>query len=357
MGIKQRTKSLKARNSELSDSFFQLDVLKSTPGNEEGLNLPSFMQRLQKEGFGDIKPEPPEIFQLNIGKLCNQTCSHCHVDAGPDRKDEMMSRENLEICLDVIGTHQIPKVDITGGAPEMHKHFRWFVEECVKLGAEVISRCNLTIIVANKKYYDIPEFYAKNKVNVISSLPHFSSKRTNSQRGDGVFEDSIKAIEMLNKVGYSQEGTNLRLDLVYNPTGAYLPGDQASLEKVFKRKLKKGFDLDFNSLFCVTNQPISRFLDYLISSGNYKSYMETLVNAFNPATVNGLMCRNTLSVSWEGYIYDCDFNQMLDLKVDANSQHIRDFDLKALQNRTIRTGMHCYACTAGGGSSCGGEIS
>ncbi|TVR86006.1 MAG: radical SAM/Cys-rich domain protein [Saprospirales bacterium] len=357
MGVKQRTKSLKAKKSQLSDTFYQLKVLKKgiEPGNSEGFT--PFDQKLDEHNLQSLRPDGIEIFQLNIGKLCNQTCSHCHVDAGPDKGDEMMTREDLETCLEIIEKHKIPTVDITGGAPEMHSEFRWFVSECYKLGAEVMARCNLTIIVANKKYHDIPEFYRDHKVKVVSSLPHFSEKRTNSQRGDGVFEDSIKALKMLNEVGYGKEDTGLTLDLVYNPTGAYLPGSQATLEREFKRKLKRKFDVVFNNLYAITNQPISRFLEYLIHTDQYESYMEKLINAFNPATIEGLMCKYTLSVSWDGYIYDCDFNQMLDLKVDAPGQHISEFAPKTLLERKIITGQHCYACTAGAGSSCGGEIS
>jgi len=357
MSVKQKTKSLKSRNNNLADSFYQLKVLQNENSDEAGSKFPTFQSYLEKhQGDSQIYPGAPEVFQLNIGKLCNQTCSHCHVDAGPDRKDEMMSKEHLDICLEIIRKHKFATVDITGGAPEMHKHFRWFVGECVKAGAEVISRCNLTIILANKKYHDIPEFYAKNKVKVVSSLPHFSEKRTDAQRGDGVFEASIKAIEMLNKVGYAQANSDLTLDLVFNPTGPYLPGSQATLEREFKRKLKGNYNLDFNNLYCVTNQPISRFLDYLLTTGNYESYMETLINAFNPSTFNGLMCKYTLSVSWDGYLYDCDFNQMLDLKINSESRHISNFDIKKIRDRSIITARHCFACTAGSGSTCGGEI-
>ena len=211
--------------------------------------------------------------------------------------------------------------------------------------------------MSNPKYHDLPEFLAKHKVQVVSSLPYFSKKRTDSQRGDGVFEDSIAALKKLNAVGYGQEGSGLILDLVFNPSGAFLPGDQSSLEAEFKRQLKRKYDIVFNSLYAITNLPISRFLDYLLQSQNYEDYMQTLIEAFNPATVEGLMCRNTLSVSWDGFLYDCDFNQMLDLKVSAeNSQHLDDFDLEALSERPIILNQHCYGCTAGAGSSCGGEI-
>jgi len=356
MAIKQRSKSLKSRNNNLSDTFFQLQVLN---GKElVDAKFPSFAKQISDNGFPELKPIPIEIFQLNIGKLCNQTCAHCHVDAGPDRKEENMSKETLQQCLDIIAkVPSIHTVDITGGAPEMNAHFRWFVEECTKLGKQVINRCNLTIIRANKKYHDLPGFFKNHNVHVISSLPYFSKSRTDSQRGDGVFEDSIKALQMLNEVGYGIEGTGLKLDLVYNPSGAFLPADQMTLEAEFKRQLKKKFNIEFNHLFAITNLPIARFLDYLIESENYEEYMEKLVNAFNPSTILGLMCRNTISVSWDGYLYDCDFNQMLDLKVATKkSQHLTDFDFEALMKRDIVLNQHCYGCTAGAGSSCGGEI-
>jgi len=355
MAIKQKSKSLKSRGTDLADSFYQLQVLNGK--DVADVKFPKFSEKLGNLGFSPFKPTPIEIFQLNIGKLCNQTCAHCHVDAGPDRREENMSKATLERCLEIIkSVPSIHTVDITGGAPEMNAHFRWFVEEVTKLGRKVIDRCNLTIIRANKKYHDLPEFLKKNKVHLVSSLPYFSKKRTDSQRGDGVFEDSIKALQMLNEVGYGKEGSGLILDLVYNPTGAFLPSDQASLEAEFKRQLKRKFDIEFNSLFAITNLPVSRFLDYLLETGNYEEYMEKLVDAFNPDTILGLMCRNTISVSWDGFIYDCDFNQMLDLKVAAKSQHIDDFNLEALEARNIVLNQHCYGCTAGAGSSCGGEI-
>jgi len=354
MAIKQRGKSLKSRDNQLADTFFQLKVLNGAETVET--DFPKFAERVANLGFKPLKPSKIDIFQLNIGKLCNQTCAHCHVDAGPDRREENMSRETLERCLEIIADADVSTVDITGGAPEMNPHFRWFVEECSRLGKQVIDRCNLTIIQANPKYHDLPEFFAKHKVNIASSLPYFSKSRTDSQRGDGVFEDSIKSLKMLNEVGYGKEGTGLQLDLVYNPSGAFLPAGQETLEAEFKRQLKRKYDIEFNRLFAITNLPISRFLDYLIESKNYETYMTELVNAFNPATVESVMCRNTISVSWDGYLYDCDFNQMLDLKVAAKGQHINDFDLEELANRNIVLNQHCYGCTAGAGSSCGGEI-
>ena len=357
MAIKQKGKTLKRTGNNLSDSFFQLKVLNGKEIVDS--KFPSFTDKLNDNGFPVLTPTTLEIFQLNIGKLCNQTCAHCHVDAGPDRKEENMDKATLERCLEIIASiPTIHTVDITGGAPEMNPHFRWFVEECTKLGKQVIDRCNLTIIKAHKKYSDLPEFLAKHKVHVVSSLPYFSKTRTDSQRGDGVFEDSIEALKLLNEVGYGKEGTGLKMDLVFNPSGAFLPGSQDTLEAEFKRQLKRKYDIVFNNLFAITNLPIARFLDYLLESGNYEEYMQKLVDAFNPSTIMGLMCRNTISISWEGYVYDCDFNQMLDLKVGTKkSQHINDFDLEALKGRNVVLNQHCYGCTAGAGSSCGGEIS
>lgn len=356
MAIKQKTKSLKAKGNKLSDTFFQLKVLNGKEVMDNA--FPSFVKKTQALGYESLRPKPIEIFQINIGKLCNQTCAHCHVDAGPDRKEENMSRVNLEVCLEIIKkTTSIHTVDITGGAPEMNANFRWFVEEVSKLGKKVINRCNLTIIMANKKYHDLPDFFKKNKVHIISSLPYFSKKRTDSQRGDGVFEDSIAALKKLNEVGYGKADSGLQLDLVYNPSGAFLPSSQASLEAEFKRQLKRKYDIDFNMLFAITNLPISRFLDYLLETGNYTEYMQKLIDAFNPSTVEGLMCRNTISVSWDGYLYDCDFNQMLDLKVASpKTTHINEFNESLLMDRAIVLNQHCYGCTAGAGSSCGGEI-
>ena len=356
MGVKQKTKSLSVRQSDLSNTFFQLDVLNGKAVSDE--KFESFAGKVSNLGFAPLRPTGIEIFQLNIGKLCNQTCAHCHVDAGPDKKVENMDRATLERCLEIIATvPSITTVDITGGAPEMNPHFRWFVTECSKLGKQVIDRCNLTIVQANKTYHDLPQFFAEQGVTVVSSLPYFSKSRTDSQRGDGVFEDSIKTLQQLNAVGYGVPGSGLQLDLVYNPSGAFLPDSQATLEAEFKRQLKRKYDIVFNNLYAITNLPVSRFLDYLLESGNYESYMSELVSAFNPATVEGVMCRNTISISWDGYVYDCDFNQMLDLKVSARgSQHIDDFDAEALTERAIVLNQHCYGCTAGAGSSCGGEV-
>lgn len=356
MGVKQNTKSISVRGGKLADTFFQLKVLEGHEVAKSGI-VP-FSDQLKKLGEFPLKPHSIEVFQLNIGKLCNQTCLHCHVDAGPDKTRENMSRKDLETCLRIISeVPEITTVDITGGAPEMHPDFRWFVQECRKLGKKVMNRCNLTIIMANKKYSDLPEFFRDNQVHLISSLPFYSKNRTDKQRGDGVFEDSISALKLLNEVGYGQEGSGLVLDLVYNPAGAFLPAGQEVLEPQFKSQLKRKYDIVFNNLFAITNLPINRFLEYLIESGNYSEYMNTLLEAYNPSTIDGIMCRSMISVSWDGYIYDCDFNQMLELKVDCPSnQHIDNFDTQKLLTREIIVNQHCYGCTAGAGSSCGGEV-
>jgi radical SAM/Cys-rich protein len=248
-------------------------------------------------------------------------------------------------------------VDLTGGAPELNPDFRWFVEELKKLGKHVIVRCNLTIILANKRFNDLPEFFKKHQIEVVSSLPSFTQDRTDRQRGDGVFEDSIKALQMLNSVGYGKEGSGLVLNLVYNPAGAFLPPSQIALEKEYKMELSTRYGILFNQLFAITNMPISRYLDYLLTSGNYEKYMDKLIAAFNPEAVKNLMCRNTLSVGWDGYLFDCDFNQMLDLKVSsAQSRHLSEFNVEMLNNRIIVIKQHCYGCTAGAGSSCGGSL-
>ena len=346
---KEKKTSLKYRAHELASNEIQLKIL----SDADAVGVTPFKSKLSDMGHSPLKPTQIEIFQVNVGKMCNQVCKHCHVDAGPDRK-EIMTRATMQQCLDAIKDSSIETVDLTGGAPEMNPDFRWFVAELHSIGKKIMVRCNLTIIVANKKYNDLPEFFKKHHVEVVSSLPYFSARRTDSQRGEGVFEQSIKALKMLNNVGYGKEGSGLVLNLVYNPTGAFLPGDQGELERTFKLKLKEGWDISFNSLFAITNLPVSRFLEYLVASGNYENYMNELANAFNPEAALGVMCRDTISVGWDGFLYDCDFNQMLDLKVAKSPQHISEFDLKRLNNRPIILNQHCYGCTAGAGSSCGG---
>lgn len=346
-------KSLQASGHLLSDTRQQLKLLES----EGHYYIPAFSDKLAASGFYPLKPSGLNIFQVNVGKMCNQLCKHCHVDAGPDRK-EIMTRQTMELCLDVLSKHtSFTTVDITGGAPELNPAFKWFVEELKKLNRHVIVRCNLTIILANKRFNDLPSFYKHHGVEVVSSLPFYTQDRTDRQRGNGVFLDSIEALQMLNGEGYGLHGSGLVLNLVYNPAGAFLPPAQASLEKEYKVALKDGYGIDFNNLFAITNMPISRYLDYLLMTSNYESYMEKLVAAFNPAAAVGVMCRSTLSVSWDGFLYDCDFNQMLDLKVSCSgSRHLSQFNLEELVNREIIVNQHCYGCTAGAGSSCGGTV-
>lgn len=345
-------KSLKAQHHTLADAQVQLDVIEH--GLPDHPALPQFKEKLRQSGLYPLKPTDITVFQVNIGKMCNQTCKHCHVDAGPDRK-EIMTRETMRQCLAVLEQNkQLQTVDLTGGAPEMNPDFRWFASEIARLGRHIIVRCNLTIILANRKYHDLPRFYKQHGIEVVSSLPFYAQDRTDRQRGNGVFDSSIKALRMLNEAGYGKAGSGLVLNLVYNPAGAFLPPSQAALESEYKTVLWERFGVEFNNLLAITNLPISRYLDYLLLSGNYGGYMEKLVNAYNPTAAQHVMCRNTVSVGWDGYLYDCDFNQMLELKAGCTSNHISQFDARRLASREIVTGQHCYGCTAGAGSSCGG---
>ncbi len=346
-------KSLQARNNDLANTQRQIEILSNGIFKDE---LPTFANKIKETNQFPLRPKKLEILQINLGYMCNQVCAHCHVDAGPDRK-EIMTIETMNQCLDVIKKTEAHTLDLTGGAPEMNPNFRWFVEEASKAGIkDFIVRSNLTIIRANKKYHDLPEFFKKHNVHVVSSMPHWTRGKTDKQRGDGVFDKSIKALQMLNNVGYGMEGSNLKLDLVYNPSGAFLPGDQMALENDFKKALKNDFNIDFNSLFAITNLPISRFLDYLIASENYEDYMYALVEAYNPTAVENVMCTNTISISWDGWLFDCDFNQMLNLKVNSKVKHVSEYNEELLQNRNIIINQHCYGCTAGAGSSCQGVV-
>lgn len=346
--------SLKYQRSPLANEHLQLEILEH--GQNGDFSLIPFQQKLGENELYPLKPTGIRIFQMNIGKMCNQTCRHCHVDAGPDRQ-EIMTRDTMQQCLAVLENNpSLETVDITGGAPEMNPHFRWLVQEIKKLNRQVMVRCNLTIILSNKKYFDLPQFYQEHQVEVVSSLPYYRQDRTDRQRGEGVFDDSIKALRMLNDTGYGKEGTGLVLNLVYNPAGAFMPPSQHSLEKEYKKALHDQFGIQFNGLFAITNLPISRFLNYLLESGNYEKYMEKLVSSYNPVAAANVMCRNTISIGWDGYLYDCDFNQMLDLKVNCSSTHISQFNTDLLNGRDIVVGQHCYGCTAGAGSSCGGAV-
>jgi len=315
----------------------------------------TFEESLAAVDLLPLRPTGIEIFQINVGKKCNQTCRHCHVDAGPDRT-EVMPDDVVGRCLDVFAASDIPTIDITGGAPELHPRFRDVVERATGLGRHVIDRCNLTVLLL-PNYADLPAFLAEHRVEVICSLPYFRSRETDAQRGEGVFEESLEALRRLNGLGYGREGSGLVLNLVMNPVGAFLPPDQQATERRWKQELGRRHGIVFNSLYTITNMPISRFLEWLEATGNLDAYLERLVNAFNPAAVSGVMCRNTLSVGWDGTLYDCDFNQMLDLRVEHHTpQSIFDFNLERLNRRAIVTGPHCFGCTAGAGSSCGGAV-
>jgi radical SAM/Cys-rich protein len=339
--------SLKARANPLASATEQLRILAGPS------RLAPFEERMRGAGLFPLASTGITVFQINVGKLCNQTCHHCHVDAGPDRK-EVMTREIAELSIRALARTEIPTVDITGGAPELNPNFRWLVEQARDLGRHVMDRCNLTVLLLPAQA-DLAEFLARHHVEVIASLPYFRAEQTDAQRGLGVFDKSIGALRKLNALGYGREGSGLVLNLVYNPVGAFLPPKQEAIEAQFKRELERVSGVVFNRLYTITNMPISRFLEFLLQTENYAGYMKRLANAFNPTAAAGVMCRYTLSVGWDGTLYDCDFNQMLELPIGFGApRHIRDFDPAALDRRRIETANHCYGCTAGAGSSCGG---
>ncbi len=338
--------TLASRGAPLAAATEQLATLRRLPLARD------FDGALDAAGLFPLRPTRIEIFQINVGKLCNQTCRHCHVDAGPDRR-EQMTRDTMELCLAALAKTSIPTVDITGGAPELNPHFRWLVEECTNLGRHVMDRCNLTVL-ETPTHRDLPDFFAKHRVEVVCSLPHFTGHATDRQRGEGVYEKSIAALRRLNAVGYGDGRSGLRLVLVSNPVGAFLPGDQAALEREWKAELSARHGIVFDALICITNMPISRYLEWLVGSSNLERYMESLVASFNPAAAKGVMCRTTISIGWDGALYDCDFNQMLDMVLPGTTRHVRDFDVASLEARAIAVDRHCFGCTAGAGSSCGG---
>ena len=341
--------TLLGRQNLLASSSEQLKVL------EQSGSHPPFETQLNRVGLHPLHATGITVFQINVGKLCNQTCRHCHVDAGPDRT-EVMSRETAEQCVIALAKTDIPTVDITGGAPELNPNFRWLVEQARSLGRHVIDRCNLSVLLLPSQA-DLAPFLANHRIEIIASLPSYQAGQTDAQRGGGIFEKSIEALRLLNRLGYGRSDSGLVLNLVYNPVGAFLPPKQEAIEAQFKKELRAKHGIEFNQLYTITNMPISRFLDFLIESGNYDQYMTRLADAFNPAAAAGLMCRSTLSVGWDGKLYDCDFNQMLDLTIGHGApSHIRDFDPTQLHHRRIVTRNHCYGCTAGSGSSCGGSV-
>jgi radical SAM/Cys-rich protein len=312
-----------------------------------------FAGALRECGWGELRPAALEIFQINVGRLCNMTCRHCHVDAGPDRTAENMDRETIDLCLAALERTSAHTVDITGGAPELNPHFRYLVEECLARGRHVMDRCNLTILLV-PRFADLPRWLAERGVEVVCSLPHYRRRNTDAQRGDGTFDQSIEALRRLNAAGYGQGDPRRRLTLISNPAGAYLPPAQPAMEREWKAGLQRNHGVTFDRLITLNNMPISRFLDWLIESGNLQGYMDRLTDSFNPATVAGLMCRKTLSIAWDGTLHDCDFNQMLEIPVTlpgGRRPHVRDLDPAALEARRIETGRHCFGCTAGAGSS------
>jgi len=314
-----------------------------------------FAQKLAEHTIS-LRRGHPESLQVNVGKLCNLTCMHCHVNAGPKRK-EIMSRETIDRVIDWLAKTDIAIVDLTGGAPEMIPDFRFFIQRVKELQPprHVIDRCNLTILV-EPGYEDLGEFLARNRVEIIASMPCYSPENVNAQRGEGVFEGSIAALQLLNSLGYGTD-PDLPLHLVYNPVGAFLPGPQAELEADYKREFKKHFGIVFNKLYSITNLPIGRFASYLRRNNKLDEYMELLIQGFNRATIDGLMCRNTISVGWRGEVYDCDFNQQLEMQWENGRRlFLWDLDPDSLEGREILTGNHCFGCTAGAGSSCGGAI-
>ncbi|MBM4126484.1 MAG: radical SAM/Cys-rich domain protein [Nitrospira sp.] len=341
--------TLLKRQNPLAAPSEQLKVLAGSA------QLLPFEARLDHASLAPLCATGITVFQINVGKLCNQTCRHCHVDAGPDRP-ETMSLDTAEQCIRALAKTDIQTVDITGGAPELNAQFRWLVEQARALGRHVMDRCNLSVLLLPSQA-DLGEFLAHHRVEIIASLPSFQASQTDAQRGEGVFEKSLEALRLLNRFGYGRPDSGLLLNLVYNPVGAFLPPKQESIEAQFKKELRARHGIEFNRLYTITNMPISRFLDFLIESGNYDQYMTRLANAFNPDAAAEVMCRHTLSVGWDGRLYDCDFNQMLELPVDHGApSHIRDFDPAQLHRRRIVTRNHCYGCTAGSGSSCGGTV-
>jgi radical SAM/Cys-rich protein len=342
--------SLQKRHSPLASSAEQLRMLDAVPLERGGTRV-----EFESLTGGALAPSALEVFQVNLGKLCNMTCRHCHVDAGPDRWDAMMSDEVVEEVIAAIGRTSAHTIDLTGGAPELHPRFRDLIEAAVRASKHVMDRCNLTVLLLPRNA-GLVDWLGERGVEIVASLPHYRRPNTDAQRGQGVYERSIEAMRLLNARGYGKGDPCRRLTLVSNPAGAFLGASQASVEGEWREGLSREHQVTFDRLLVLNNMPISRFLDWLQESGNLDAYMELLVGAFNPGAVNGLMCRNTLSVGWDGRLYDCDFNQMLDLELSlGEGAHISTFDETSWLKRRIVTARHCFGCTAGAGSSCGGQ--
>ena len=343
------TRSLRARQSPLAPPDAQLRLLDAVPLS----GASSFEQHLAAHGLAPLRPAALDILQLNVGRLCNMTCRHCHVDAGPDRVAENMTWETMEACLALLDQTTAHTVDITGGAPELNPHFPRLVEACVARGRHVIDRCNLTVLLL-PRFADLPAWLAERGVEVVASLPHSRARNTDAQRGTGTFARSIEALRRLNAVGYGQGDPTKVLTLMHNPAGAFLPASQASMEREWQRTLEREHGVTFDRLIALNNMPIARFLEWLVDSDNLQPYLERLVAAFNPVAVPGMMCRNTLSVGWDGTLYDCDFNQMLALPLGVERPDVRAVTPAQLAARQVCTARHCFGCAAGAGSSCGG---
>ncbi len=314
-----------------------------------------FARKLAESGFPDLQAERVQTLQVNLGWRCNQSCRHCHLMAGPHRP-EQMERETIDEVLRVTERYAIPTLDLTGGAPEINPHFRYLVDRLNSLGVRITNRSNLTILLEPGNE-DLPGFFRDRGVELICSLPYYQEEMVDRLRGPGAFGKSLEALRRLNRLGYGEEGSNLKLHLMYNPAGAYFPPPQPDLEELFRRELARRYGVRFHHLYTLLNMPIGRFEDFLHRSRNFERYMGKLVDLFNPATVAALMCRDLISVSWDGRLFNCDFNQALDLGLAKTlPQSIWEFDLPALEHRPIRLGDHCYGCTAGCGSSCGGAV-
>ncbi|HXK09219.1 MAG TPA: arsenosugar biosynthesis radical SAM (seleno)protein ArsS [Vicinamibacteria bacterium] len=341
--------SLQARGHELASPAAQRRALERT-------GTPAFDVVLERHGRAPLVAHGIEVLQVNVGKLCNQSCAHCHVDAGPDRR-EAMGRKTAEQVVELLRRHpEIPTLDVTGGAPELNPHFRYLVAEAAALGRRVIDRCNLSVLLLPSQG-DLVPFLKERRVEVTASLPSFRAAGTDAQRGGGVFAKSLEALRLLNEAGYGTGG-GLVLNLVHNPVGAFLPGDQSSLERDYRRDLQERHGIAFDRLYTITNMPISRFLEHVERTGNLQRYMDLLVGAFNPRAADGVMCRTYLSVGWDGTLYDCDFNQMLEMPSNHGAPQTLSALLageRALPRRVV-TGRHCFGCTAGTGSSCAGAV-
>jgi radical SAM/Cys-rich protein len=317
--------------------------------------MPNFARHLEDLGYPELRAVSLDTLQVNLGRRCNQSCRHCHLQAGPDRP-EVMDEATAAAVLAAVLAGNIPAVDLTGGAPELNPHFTWLVERLAAARVRIIDRCNLTILLEPDLAH-LPEFLARHQVELVCSFPALQEEQVDRLRGPTTFQKSLEALRRLNDAGYGAQGSELVLNLMANPAGAYFPGDQEALEERFRTELGRQYGISFHRLFTLINMPIGRFRDFLVRSGNYQRYLDRLEGSFNPATVPGLMCRHLLSVAWDGRLFDCDFNQALDLPLEPGlPPTIRDFDAEALRHRIIRLGDHCYGCTAGSGSSCGGSL-